>query len=153
KPISRFLSHWEDVAERAVGSSGRCRIGVVGAGAGGVEPLLAVRPRPRTLLEETGDAVDRLDFVLVGDAPRLLPPHPARTRRSCERIFRERGISYRSGFRVAEVREREIRSEAGESIELDEILWVTSAGAPEWIRAAGFDVDGSGFIAVDASLR
>src|SRR5690606_12968403 len=81
KPISRFLSHWEDVAERVVGSSGRCRIGVVGAGAGGVELLLAVRHRLRTLLAEKGDAVDRLDFVLVGDSPRLLPRHPESTRR------------------------------------------------------------------------
>ena len=41
----------------------------------------------------------------------------------------------------------------GAAVPLDEILWVTQAGAPPWPRAAGLAVDGGGFIEVDDTLR
>lgn len=36
---------------------------------------------------------------------------------------------------------------------LDEILWVTSAGAAPWLRAAGLDTDADGFVRVNDTLQ
>src|SRR5579885_1988295 len=47
KPINRFLDQWRRLVERVLARNDRIRIGVVGAGAGGVELLLAVQYRLR----------------------------------------------------------------------------------------------------------
>src|SRR5262249_35266612 len=37
--------------------------------------------------------------------------------------------------------------------ELDEMLWVTAAGAPRWLGESGLQVDEEGFVSVGSSLR
>jgi selenide,water dikinase len=41
----------------------------------------------------------------------------------------------------------------GKTIALDEILWVTAAGAPSWLGESGMDVDDEGFIQVKDTLQ
>jgi len=41
----------------------------------------------------------------------------------------------------------------GKKIELDEIFWVTEAGAPRWLRDSGLDLDEAGFIRVRDTLQ
>ena len=41
----------------------------------------------------------------------------------------------------------------GVAYELDEILWVTAAGAAPWLAASGLLVDPLGFIAVNDALQ
>src|SRR5277367_3608739 len=50
KPIDRFVRHWEALSQRVLARHQPTQIGVVGAGAGGVELLLAVRHRLATML-------------------------------------------------------------------------------------------------------
>ena len=57
KPIGNFLSRWAEVRERVLARAGTTRIGVVGAGAGGVELLLSVRHALETLRRESGPAL------------------------------------------------------------------------------------------------
>ncbi|MEI7785894.1 MAG: FAD-dependent oxidoreductase, partial [Betaproteobacteria bacterium] len=47
KPIERFHRHWLELLQRVRSHSGRLRLAVVGAGAGGVELLLALQWRLR----------------------------------------------------------------------------------------------------------
>ena len=54
KPIDRFLSHWDAMRERLRAATTRTRVAVVGGGAGGVELILAVEYRMRTLFEQEG---------------------------------------------------------------------------------------------------
>ena len=46
-----------------------------------------------------------------------------------------------------------LRTEAGVQVEVDEILWVTAAGAPSWPAEAGLEVDARGFVKVGDTLQ
>jgi selenide,water dikinase len=153
KPINRFLARWEALAERSLRHQGPMRIAVVGAGAGGVEILLAIQYRLGKLRRDAGIARSDIAFDLFGDQREILPTHNARTRRAFERILRERGITVHAGAPVIEVAGRRLRMANGETVEADEILWVTAAGAPAWPREAGLAVDEQGFIKVADTLQ
>ena len=128
------------------------RIGVVGAGAGGVELLLAMQSALRSVL---GADRRRLfpEMHLFGAGEAILPTHNRGVRRRLERVLRTRGVHVHLGQPVAAVRDGAVVRGDGAAVELDEILWVTQAGAPPWPRAAGLAVDGQGFIEVDDTLR
>ena len=54
KPINKFLSRWQRLVPRVLAARGVARIGVVGAGAGGVELTLAMQCRLQQLCREAG---------------------------------------------------------------------------------------------------
>ena len=54
---------------------------------------------------------------------------------------------------MVEVRPGSLQCANGENFELDEILWVTMAGAQAWAAEAGLDVDEQGFIKVSDTLE
>lgn len=153
KPISRFIAQWEALRERVLVTRDRVRIGVVGTGAGGVEILLATQHRLRALLAEGGRPDDHLDYYLFGNADEILPGHNAGARRSFERVLRERNVQVLTGQAITEVASGRLRRANGETYDLDEILWVTSAGAAPWLRASGLSLDAQGFIEVNETLE
>ena len=153
KPISRFVSHWERMQARVLAREELTRIGVVGGGAGGVELLLAVQYRLGTLLAERGRLTPLLEFHLLTEEPDILRTHNRRVAAKFRRVLNDRGVCVHTDFRVAAVRPREVTSDAGRSLELDEILWVTQAGAALWLRESGLDVDAQGFMCVAETLE
>jgi selenide,water dikinase len=153
KPINTFYDRWQALAERALKSPGRLRIGVVGAGAGGIEVLLAIEYRLRGLATERGLPHGDWAFHLVTDGDRILPGYDAPTRRRIERILGERAIHVHTGARVVGAEPGGVRTAGGALIELDEILWATPAGTASWLHDTGLALDDRGFIAVDDTLR
>lgn len=153
KPISRFVERWRRLRDRVVSAEAPVRIGVVGAGAGGVELLLAVQFALREALAGADRCARLPEMHLFGTADTVLPTHNRGVRRRLERVLRARGVRLHLGQRVTAVRDGAVVRAAGAAVALDEILWVTRAGAPAWPRAAGLAVDGEGFIEVDATLR
>jgi selenide,water dikinase len=153
KPINRFLDRWKALAARSLHHDGPMRIAVVGAGAGGVEILLAIQYRLATLRREAGRTADDIAFDLFSDSPGILPTHNARARQAFEQVLRERGVTVHAGEPVVEVSGNRLRTESGAGIEADEILWVTAAGAPSWPGEAGLEVDARGFIKVSDTLQ
>lgn len=153
KPINGFLVRWEALRERAVTQDHPIRIAVVGAGAGGVEILLAIQYRLRQLRAAAGRRDDDIGYHLFSDSPEILPTHNARVRRAFMRVLAERGVVLHLGEPVAEVMPGRLRTAGGKEHEADEILWVTAAGAPDWPREAGLAVDEKGFIEVGDSLQ
>jgi len=153
KPINRFVAHWERMIERVLEREHAPRIGVVGGGAGGVELLLAVQYRLGTLLAEQGRSAAPLEFHLVTDERDILTTHGPGVAAKFRRIFNERGVRLHTNFRVASVRRGEVVSDSGACVELDEILWVTQAGAATWLREAGLGVDAHGFMCVADTLE
>jgi selenide,water dikinase len=151
KPINNFISRWERLAERVQGSSGTYRIGVVGAGAGGVELTLAVQYRLGKLLG--GADANRLEFNIFTDTDDILPTHNARVRAKYNRVLAARGVQVHTNRRVAAVTDSSLRFADGGDIALDDILWVTMAGAAPWLADAGLDIDDGGFIRVDDNLQ
>jgi selenide,water dikinase len=153
KPIAKFFAHWERLRDRVVERGESVRIGVVGGGAGGVELLLAVQYRLSGLLAARGRNAERLSFHLVTDMDKILHTHNRRVGAIFERVLRERGVQVHTGHKVVRVEPGLLICENQAAIALDEILWVTSAGAAPWLAEAGLDVDDEGFVTVDDTLQ
>jgi selenide, water dikinase len=152
KPIDRFAGRWSRIVARVLAANRPLRIAVVGGGAGGVELVLAVRHRLRTLLADGPCRGPLPHFALVtrGD---LLPDHNAGVRRIFRRILTEREVETQTEAEVVAVEDGRILCADGRKIEFDEVLWTTQAGAAPWLAETGLELDSRGFIAVDATLR
>src|SRR3989454_6341176 len=72
KPIDGFLRRYEALMARVLARKGRTRVALVGAGAGGVELLLAVERRLRHEVTRAGFDAGALSFVLVSDVAEIL---------------------------------------------------------------------------------
>jgi selenide, water dikinase len=153
KPIDGFVAHWERLRARCLAAADALAIGAVGGGAGGVELLLAVQHRLRSLLAPAGRSAEHLTFHLVTDGPEILPSHNARVRAAFRRVLAARGVHVLTDHRVVRVADGRLHFAHGGELALDEILWVTTAGAPPWPRDAGLAVDARGFIEVNEGLQ
>ena len=149
KPINRFLERWEALRHRAMTHTGRLRVAVVGGGAGGVEILLAIQHRLRA---ERG-AAEEIEYHLFSGNETILPTHNRNVQRVFAKTLKDRGVTVHSGKPVVEVTPGHLRTEDGQTIDADEILWVTAAGAAAWPGKAGLATDEAGFIAVGDTLQ
>ena len=153
KPINNFLDRWEALSARAMAHEGPMRIAVVGAGAGGVEILLAIQHRLGRLRADAGKAADNIEFHLFSDTAEILPTHNRKVRATFLQTLQQRNVMLHLGEPVTQVGAGVLKTGSGESIEADEILWVTAAGAPAWPAEAGLDTDEGGFITVSDTLQ
>ena len=153
KPIDGFVDNWQSLCERVLRRQGGVRIGIVGAGAGGVELALAVQYRLKQLL--AGKWPDNVapEFHLVTDADDVLTTHNRFVRAKFRSVLTERKINVHARHKVIEVRPGGLQCANGATFELDEILWVTMARAQTWPAKAGLDVDEQGFIKVNNTLE
>lgn len=153
KPIDRFLHHWDALQRRLLANEAPSRVAVVGAGAGGVELLLSIQYRVRTLLAAAGRSDPRIEYHLFTSTDSILPTFSAAARRILERMLVGRGVRIHTGSAIAEVRERCLLTASGESHEVDEIVWTTEARAASWLAASGLAVDELGFVRVTDTLQ
>ena len=153
KPISNFYRRWEALVERVLASDRPLSIGVVGAGAGGTEMLLAMQHGLRARLAAAGRSADRLSFHLFAANDEPLATHPKSVREVFARVFRERGVEFHPGARVERVGEGVLHTGDGRTHEVDEVLWVTQAGIQAWPGEAGLETDERGFVAVHPTLE
>ncbi|PHS79515.1 MAG: selenide, water dikinase SelD [Rhodospirillaceae bacterium] len=153
KPINTFINRWHQLVERVLAHPGCHRIGVVGAGAGGVELLLAMQFRLKSLLAEQGRTTDSLEFHLICRSQTILPDFGVGLQRRVGRVLSARGVHVHTNAEAENVAQGALTMRGGKTIELDEILWVTAAGAPSWLRQSGLAVDAAGFIEVQDTLQ
>ena len=153
KPISRFLNHWNVLLERILEQSTPCRIGIVGGGAGGVEILLAIQFKLQQALRQKGLGVKKLEFYLISKSERILPGFSPRVSKKFERILKARAVKLFCGIEVKEVINDRLVLSNAEVLQLDEILWVTGASAPNWIKDTGLKITNHGFISVANTLQ
>jgi selenide,water dikinase len=149
KPINRFLECWEALRHRAMTNTGKLKVAVVGGGAGGVEILLAIQHRLRA---ERGGA-EEVEYHLFSGNDSILPTHNRNVQQTFAKVLLDRGVTVHSGQPVVEVSPGRLRTESGQTIEADEILWVTAAGAATWPAEAGLATDQAGFIEVADTLQ
>ena len=153
KPITTLVSRWDRLKERVRQTPQVVRVGVVGAGATGVELTLAFQYALRRLLAQLGRPSDDPEFHLFGADGAILPSHNRSCRGKFQRVLRERGVQVHVGTRVTSVDAGTIEVEDGSRFELDEVVWATEAGAQPWPGTAGLEVDARGFIRVDDTLQ
>ncbi|NQU62162.1 MAG: selenide, water dikinase SelD [Rhodospirillales bacterium] len=153
KPINNFVDRWQILVKRVLDYPGPHRIAVVGAGAGGTELLLAAQYRLGNLLAERGRGKDGLEFHLFSKSETILPSFDEGVQRRFEKILTARGVHVHTGVEIEKVTSGAITDADGTAIDLDEILWVTAAGAPSWLRQSGLPLDEEGFIQVRDTLQ
>ena len=151
KPITTLVSRWERLRERVRRQVGGLRVGVVGAGAAGIELTLAIQHALQVPSSPARGEVPA--FHLFSSTEMVLPTHGRLARAKFCRVLQERGVQVHLGRRVVAVYADGIETEDGVRHPLDEIIWATEAGAQPWPRTAGLDVDDGGFITVDDTLR
>ncbi len=153
KPIDDFWRHWEQLRERCLARTARTTIGVIGGGAGSVELLLAVQYRLERLLAQQNRSADYLVFYLISGPPEILPTHNPGVRTAFMRILKQRGVEVRTDCLVTGAAEGCVRFADDTQLALDEVIWVTTAGAADWPGEAGLATDKQGFIAVQETLQ
>ncbi len=143
KPVSQFGAIWNRLLESSAGASGDW--GVVGAGAGGVELVLAMAHRLRDKRS--------LKFHLILSGAHVLPGYPDKVVKKAEAALANHGVTVHSGFRVASVHEGGLISNGGAEIALSKSIWCTGAAAPVWLADTGLSVSERGFIEVNEFLQ
>jgi selenide,water dikinase len=152
KPINTFVHRWEHLVTRVLAAPDGVRIGVVGAGVGGVELTLAMQFRLQHMLRDAG-RTDTVVYHLFSGSPSILPTHNRRVQAKLRRVLAARGVQVHEGCQVVEVYKDGLRCVHRRQYELEEILWVTGAAAPAWLAEAGLAVDDHGFVRVNAALQ
>lgn len=153
KPINGFDVRWRAILERVRNHPGRTRIAVVGAGAGGVELALAMQYRLRNELRGIGRHPEELEMHLFNANERILPTHNARVRSWFEDTLTERGVAVHNNAAVTEVDAGRLMAGNGQTLDVDEIIWVTQAGGAAWLSETGLALNDDGFILVRDTLQ
>lgn len=153
KPIDGFRRHWKALRTRCLERTQTTRLGVIGGGAGGVELLLSVQHCLRRLLAEQNRSSDHLTYTLITDGADILPTHNPCVRTAFRKLFARRGVEIRTNCTVSRATDGGVECHDGTRLDLDEILWVTTAGAAAWPGESGLATDAQGFIAVRDTLQ
>ena len=153
KPIRNFNDRWRQLLERVKTHLGKTTIAVVGAGAGGVELLLAMQFRLRNELMKLGRNPDELTFHLLTNSETILPTHNAGVRSRFDAVLAQRGVQVHRQAEVTQVKAGVLITSKGQELQADEIMWVTRAGGAAWLKNTGLQLDAEGFIAVKDTLQ
>lgn len=153
KPIAKFTSRWEALLARISSTPKQWRIGVVGGGAGGVELLLAIQHRLTAEYQFRHWDPSQLSFNLFQGSDKILPTHPKKVRQIFSQTLADRGIHVFVNTPIVRVAQDELFNEQGQRFALDEVFWVTQAGAADWLKETGLALDERGFILVDDDLQ
>ena len=153
KPVDSFLARFEAARDRVLAAQGRARIGVVGAGPGGVELLLALQYRLQSDVRNAGFDPAGLSFAIFTPSATVLPELAASARRAFTALLEHRGVRVHANARVTALEPAVVVIEDGRRIGIDEVFWTTRAEPASWLRDTGLALDASGFVRVGASLQ
>lgn len=153
KPINRFVDKWQELLHRVASQPGPHRIGVIGAGAAGVEMILAIQYRLQNMMRDAGKNDEMFEFHLVSKSERILPHFSDDVARRFQRVLDSRNIHVHVGVEASRIEKKVLTLSNGDAIELDETLLITGASAPDWLRDSGLDVDDRGFVSVKDTLQ
>ena len=153
KPIARFNDRWLALLQRVQQHRGTTTVAVVGAGAGGVELLLAMQFRLRAVLQSAGRNPDEVVFHLFTSSDVILPTHNPGVRQRFDAVLAARGVQVHRHAAVTQVLPGRLCTSNGAVVDADEIVWVTRAGAAAWLQDTGLAVDADGCLQVQDTLQ
>jgi selenide, water dikinase len=154
KPISQFLSHWDQlVAEVTQVPQRPLKVGIVGGGAGGVELAFNIQARLLRIFSQAGQPASHLEVHLFHRGDRLVPERHPGVSRQVQKLLTQRGVHIHLQQRVTEVKPSSVHCESGLVVECDRIFGVTQAAAAPWLKASGLATDERGFILVNDQLQ
>jgi len=153
KPMDGFLVRFETTRRRILSKRAEASICVVGAGAAGVEMLLAIERRLKSDAQAAGYGTEGLRFTLLSADPDILIRYPPRMRRRFHELLSSREITVTTGRAAIGVESGVVLVEGGERLAFDEVFWATEASPAPWLADTGLKLDAQGFIEVDATLE
>lgn len=151
KPIAGFQQRWQhllsDLETPSEQSATAKKIdwGVVGAGAGGVELVLAMAHRLRQHTQ--------IQLHLIFRSERILTGYPRRVIQRVERALKSHNIQLHSGFPVGEVTVSGVTNNTGEQIVLDTSIWCTGAVGAPWLADSTLATTDKNFIEIGSTLQ
>lgn len=148
KPINQFLNHWKTLRERISTQREYIKIGIVGGGVGGVELTLAIHH----LITSLPLKPIHIDLTLITASEEILADQTKKIARRFRQLLTERGVQIYTSTQVTGVQPGKIIS-GNLELKFDEILWVTQAGAPDWLKTTGLELDANGFILTNDHLQ
>jgi selenide,water dikinase len=153
KPMDGFLVRFDTSRRRLLSKLGQASICVVGAGAAGVEMLLAIEGRLRRDMKDAGYDAEGLRFTLLSADTDILITYPSSVRRRLREILSDRGITMIAGAAATGVEGGIVHLEGGETLSFDEVFWATEPSPAPWLADTGLKLDAHGFVEVDATLQ
>ena len=155
KPIAEFQRRWNSLLQALDSAQNNERLsehatekmawGVIGAGAGGVELVLAMAHRLRDH--------HNLQFHLIYRSERILPGYPDRVIKQVEQSLQDYKVTLHAGFTVAEVSKTGVINDSGEHLSLNERIWCTGAVGAPWLNAGTLAHTEKNFIQVSRTLQ
>ncbi|MEX0623375.1 MAG: selenide, water dikinase SelD [Saccharospirillum sp.] len=147
KPVSRFYAKWQHLLDTRdpQRTDDTQHWGVVGAGAGGVELVLAMAHRLGP------DSDIQLHLIYPGDT--ILSGYPWRSIRAAEQALQRHSVHCHSNFLVSAVKKDGLVAVNGNALSLDQTVWCTGAAGPDFLARSGLDITPGGFIAVNRFLQ
>ncbi len=144
KPIHHFLPWLNTVlTKRLEHKSSSFNLVIIGAGAAGVETVLALRkrfPQPHIKLH-----------LISGS--HLLKGYPSDVQRSMIGELNQKKVEYHADFQVANIEENRLVSNRGEQLEYHQLILATSAASAKWPAESDLSTDKNGFILVNDQLQ
>jgi len=153
KPIAAFNQRWLTLLAAVRTGQGPRHIAVVGAGAGGVELLLAMQYRLRAETQALGGALPAPQFSLFSATASVLPTHNTGVQRKFAAVLRQRAVQVHLNTRVEGVNAQGLRSADGQWHTADAVFWVTQAVGGAWLEGTGLELDTAGCVRVNAQLQ
>ena len=153
KPVDGFLARFEVALARVLAAKGRARILVVGAGAGGIELLLAMQHRLAGEVLRAGFDAKQLSFAIVTPSAEVLPTMTAKVRRYFTDVLAARGVTVHANSKVTAVEAGRVALNGTTFVAADEVFWTTRAEAASWLTQTGLTLDDGGFIRVERTLQ
>ncbi len=154
KPVHRFVERWMKIKALARQTEEPLHIGVVGAGSGGLEILLAMnhalngagvrRTKRMSLMPH------QLHWLVQHE---VLPSYSDRVRSRVLKVCEGQGVHLHRDFEVTQVDAGKLISAHGEEIPLDAAVWCTGAMAPGWVAESELDCDDKGYVQVIDTLQ
>ncbi|HEY4293701.1 NAD(P)/FAD-dependent oxidoreductase [Luteibacter sp.] len=144
------------LALRSAGDPGqRIRIGIVGAGATGVELAAELHHAFNDMHRYGGlKGTSKLDITLMDMAPRVLPAVDPRTSASAERILEGMGVDVRVGVGVDAVAPQAFHLSDGNVVPCDIRVWAAGITGHAMVEGLGpFQLSKDKRIVVDERLR
>lgn len=139
KPVYSFIERWNEILD-----SQAKEIGVVGAGAGGYELVMAMAHKLKNRSAS-------IHWFLRGRKP--MSDRPSKVGKLAIKFAKKAGIHIHYDFDVERVESGKLIARDGRTQQFERLLWCTAATAPEWPAQAGLELDSRGFIATNKYLQ
>lgn len=133
----------------------RISIGIVGAGATGVELAAELHHAFNDMHRYGGlDPASKLDITLMDMAPRVLPAVDPRTSKSTQDILERMGVNVRVGVGVKSVEAGAFQLSDGSTVACDIQVWAAGITGHDMVRELGpFELSRDKRIVVDEHLK